>query len=242
MANVAIANLIAAADNVDRNSYTTGSFTATSGRVLFIGLVIEKTATVGTATLSISGGGTVTEITNVTFSTIASPTRRLTVWRVVGASGSNTATFDLGGVTHRAAVWSVNEATNADTTTPIVGGNTQTAQDDSGDTNAPEGITFSAFGSSENRPLVFTASDDNQNITPNAGADTVWVELSDTIVATTANGLHVMWADATSDTTPTGTSGGAVRTAIIAVEVAAAVAGGASIVPVLLHQYRQRRN
>jgi hypothetical protein len=143
---------------------------------------------------------------------------------VTGASGSNTATFDLGGVTHRAAVWSVNEATNANTTTPYI--NLQTATDDTGDTSAPEGITFSAFSSSENRPLVFTGGDDNQTITPNAGADTVWVELSDTNITLTANMLHVMWADATSDTTPSGTASGNIATGIIAVEVQAAAAAG----------------
>lgn len=101
--------------NVDATSYTTGSFTVTSGRpVLFVVATGRTSGTAGNPTLTaLPSGVTAAEITNV-----AANTRRLTIFRLTGA-GTGTITIDYAGVTQHGCQWQADQGdTNMTSTLP----------------------------------------------------------------------------------------------------------------------------
>lgn len=227
MANVSIALLDSGSSNTDATSYATNSFTATAGRVLHVYVLNEKANPPGTPTIA-GLGGTWAEVTHKDFDSAATPTRKLTLLQGVGCSGTGTLTIDFGASTQRSCCWGVVEDTHANTTTPDVVANRQVGSDETADTSALAAgdLTFGAFGSTENRPLVGVALDANQAVTPNIAPDTLWTELLDVGSTATASRLEVMWADSTADTTPTASAGGNTKAAWIGIEVQAAVAAG----------------
>ena len=119
-AAITFTNLQTSSDNVDRTTYTTGSVTPTSGAVVYLGLHITKATTPNEPT-DISGTGGFLDVVwtkeaTVTFATIASPGRRVSIYSGVPVSGAaGTITVNFGSPTQTSLGWSIMQSSGAAT-------------------------------------------------------------------------------------------------------------------------------
>lgn len=148
-AAIAVNLLTSGQDTTDATSYATSSVTPTANALVLI-YIYQRQATSPAAPTSVTGNGlTWVKVTDVTSAALAS--RRISVWRAMGASPSAGAiTINLA-ATQTQCTWAVLEFTGVDTT----GTNGSGAIVQSGVTPDPSTgtsglITLSAFGSTNN--------------------------------------------------------------------------------------------
>lgn len=219
-------SLTSDSSTTDAASYDTASITPSANALVLVAVISSK-ANPPSAAPTLSGNGlTFVEITTVTWSSIATPTRRVTLFRAMGASPSAGAiTIDFGGTTQTNCLWSVVQYTTADTTgTNGSGAIVQSATNAANSANGLT-VTLAAFGDTVNNWAYGCFSkNDIETIDPGAG----FTEFHEAAVLSPANQLQAEWKlgeDTSVDVTHTGTArnyGG------IAVEVKAA-AGGAAV-------------
>ena len=143
------ANLTSAADTTDATSWTTASITPTTNRLVLAAICNSRATSPTLPTLSGCG------LTWVQVATVAyvSDTRRLTLFRALGASPTSGAlTIDFAGVTQSAAGWVISEYDGIDTSgTDGSAAIVQSVTDNSGaGVGTTASATLAAFGAAEN--------------------------------------------------------------------------------------------
>ena len=221
--------LTGASSTTDASSYTTASVTPGANRLVLVQVVNTKATLPDTPTLS-GNGLTYVQIATVTYDTIASPLKRETLFRALGASPSAGAiTIDFAGTNQTGCIWSVAEFIDVDTG----GTNGSAAVVQSATNNANTGtsltVTLAAFGSTDNATYGAFAINDNVAINPGTG----FTEIHDNVLgAVPVTGSETEWKDS-NDTSVDASSSDAAnkRWGGIAVEIKFAAAGGAATWP-----------
>ena len=224
-----------ASDNVDRASYTlpvSGSYTPVSGALYYLFLHISKASTPDSPTVTGTNGwnATWTQEGTVTYNTLASPNRRLSLFS--GVASSNTAgtfTVDFGANTETSVGWSLIKVTGNAASGYSV--QVKTATIDTTGTSLT--LTFdNAFANSSNEHLGALGQASDQAANPGTG----FAELSDINWTGPNTALEVN--NLINDTSCDWTWTGAIRAGAISVEVAVLAAGALSI-PVAMSHYRR---
>ena len=186
----------------DATSFATGAFTPSANVLLVACYAARRGGNVPT-TPTVTGHGTMTEITGFTWLTPGASGGRMWIFGLdTGASpGSAAVTFDHSGTTHVGAEASVYEVTGTDLSSG--GGSSTVAQcfvqtltttADSSGTSAS--ITLAAAGNSNNRPFSWWVHGANEAITP----ATSWTEIDDLAHAAPASGSESQWRSDAFDT------------------------------------------
>lgn len=115
MADIAGSLLEDDTDLVDRTIYTTGTVTATANRLVLLNLSIQHGSTVGTVSSVTGGGLTWVEVNTQGMNTVASPVKRVTVFRALGDSPSSGVLTVTLSKEHTNCQWAITEYTNIDT-------------------------------------------------------------------------------------------------------------------------------
>lgn len=208
-------------DTTNASSYATASVTPTSNALVLVAVVNTKASAPDTPTLS-GNGLTWVQIGTVTFDTVASPTKRLTVFRALGASPSAGAiTIDFGGASQTGCAWVVSEYTGVDTTGTNGSGAVVQSTTNNGNSSTTQSATLSAFGSATNGSYSATGVDSNVDVSPEAS----WNEHANPTYGTPSTGLQTQWR-ADNDTSPSTTTAGLRNWAMLALEIKEAAAGG----------------
>lgn len=162
---IAFNHLTNGSSATDASSYSTASVSPASN-ALVLAWVITNRSGVSAAPTCSGNGLTWTQVATITFNTIASPNRRLTLFKALGASPSAGAvTFDFGGNTQLNALWGVSEFSSVNTTTPVVQSATNATDSANGLT-----VTLAAFGSATNAAFgCFSNNNFGGGMTPGAG-------------------------------------------------------------------------
>ena len=165
----------------DATSYTTASITPTANRYIEVDVLNTKAASPPT-TPTLSGNGlTYVEVASVTFDTIASPLKRRTRFRSMGAAPTAGAiTIDFGGVTQTGCIWSVKEFDSVDTTGTFGSGAHVQSATNSANTGTSLTVTLAAFGSTDNATTGGFGINDDVAINPGTG----FTEIHDNVIAT----------------------------------------------------------
>jgi len=220
------AKLTDGGSGTDATSYATASVTPGANRLIVVAVLNSKSTTPDTPTLS-GNGLTYVQIATVTFQTIASPQKRLTLFRAMGASPSAGAiTIDMGGVTQSGCAWSVSEFDGVDTSGTDGSGAVVQSATNSVDSSGSLDVTLAAYGDGTNH-AAYGAFGANSTEVQNAEAG--WTEISEATHATPSTVLHTVWllgpgADVTVHNDSATTT---LRRGGIAIEIkVAAVAGG----------------
>ena len=108
--------LIGSANGTNLSSYTTASITPTANNLVLVWVTNSKASTPDTPTLTYNGTGlTFVQVATVTWGTIATPLKRTTLFRAMGASPTaGTITIGFGGVTQTGCLWSVHQFGSVD--------------------------------------------------------------------------------------------------------------------------------
>ena len=192
---VVLSSLLDAYDNVDRTSYTTGSWTPVANQPVYVEVVNYGSTTVPTITDSLS------QYTWTQRRTVANGSRVTTLFSAphVASPSACTITADFAAVTQTGCHVSVVTGSGIDdaTTDGIVQSASSTGSGTSGS------VTLSAFGSGTNATLMF-ASDVGANtaITPGGSL----ANLTDSGGATPTQRTATMWQN-TSNTAPSASWG-----------------------------------
>lgn len=217
--------LAGAGDDGNANSYATASISPTANRLVLAFVVNSKGSTPDEPTLS-GNGLTWVKVATVTFNTIASPTKRTTLFRAMGASPSAGAvTIDFGGVNQTGCTWSIFEVADVDTggtngSAAVV--QSATAQANSAGSLA---IDLAAFGSADNGTVAGFGVAGTKTVTPGTGL----TEIHDVGGASPAREIETCWRS-DNDLQPDAslTAGGTDDWGGIAIEIKLAAAGGIS--------------
>lgn len=186
---ISIANLTSGSSGTDTQSYASASVSPGSNTLVLVAVAIRNYSAANLGTITLSGNGlTYVEIATITFSSIASSTGRVSIFRAMGASPSAGAiTITVSGTGNSACGWSVDEATGTDTTGTHGSGaivQSNTSQSDS--TQTPT-VTLSALTDAVNHAVYACfANAQARNVTPGGSYN----ELADT---NTGIGLQSEW-------------------------------------------------
>lgn len=211
-------------DNTDNTTgYTTASVTFTTSLLYLFSVVSHDGASIPVHLISASGTLTFTEIATVTFNTIASSNKRLTVYRCMPSPGeSTTVSFDTSGaVTNSHGRWSIDEFSGIDTSGTNGSGAIVQSVTDRSDTGTSLTVTLAALGSGDN--ATFGAFAHAANEVTNIGSG--FTELADVAgTETPTTSFQTEWKlnDNTVDASWTTSS----ANAGIAIEIKAATGGG----------------
>lgn len=224
---IAATNKTTGLDDTDQTTaYTTASVSFVATRLYLVSFVTHSSAA-GAPTAQTATGGTLTftEVTNITFATIATPVKRLTVFRCMPSADETTAvSLNQGAVNKGHGRWVIDEFTGIDTSGVNGAGAIVQSVTNRADTGTGLTVTLAAFGSTDNVGFGSFAHAANEVTTPGVG----FTELGDVVgTETPTTSLETEWklndntVDATWSTTTA--SGG------IGIEIKAAT-GGAPVV------------
>lgn len=111
----AYTNLVTAGDTTDGTSFVTASITPTANRLVLACIINTKATTPDTPTLT-GNGITWVQISTQTFSSVATPTMRLTTFRgLVAAPTAGAVTIDFAANTQTGALWSIGQWSDVNT-------------------------------------------------------------------------------------------------------------------------------
>lgn len=218
MAN-SIANVINAGATADAASYNTAAVTPAANALLLLVVGNSKAATPDIPTVS-GAGLTWVQVATVTFSTAGSPTRRLTLFRAMGATPATGAlTISFGGVTQTGCFWVLDQATGM--STGGTNGSAAVVQSITGTqasgVSTSFGLALAAFANTANSTYAAFAVATNNTFTEKSG----YTELADNGNADVGR-LQTEWI-VSSDTAPRSTQAATSRNwGGIAIELAAA--------------------
>lgn len=141
-------NLTTAGDETDGSSYSTASVTPGANRLVLVW--VASVVSAGTANEPTLSGNGLTYVSVATQTWTAAPTRRITLFRAMGASPSAGAvTIDFAAQTQLRCLWSVSEFTGVDTSgTNGSGAVKQSATNEATATSLT--VTLAAFASTAN--------------------------------------------------------------------------------------------
>lgn len=220
------ATIIDEANATNASSYVfpaAGSITPVANRLYLLGITFSGTS-LRTATISTTTGLVFQLVTEITYDTVAAPTNRLAVYRAMRSSGLGAGTITVttsGAVSHCVCALHEFDGVNTggtDGSSAVV--QSATARGDSGSSYA---VTLAAFGGTDNASFLAVSTADDVNITAEAGH----TELTNTSPGTEAIALYTQWRNPHgSDTTPSATCATAENWGAVALEIAAAAAGG----------------
>lgn len=199
-------------------SYTTASISPTSGSPVFIAIDIKNGASTDPTVSSVSGCGlTWTDVgSSSPWDSTSGSRRQLHVWKGLGTPSSGTITITTG-ETDSTCSWSVDEFSGVDTTSPVV----QSNHNENGDVGSSVTVTLSAFSSASNG--TYGGFGHWNNVTMSAdGGHTVLVTQG-----TYDPGIAVEYNPG-NDTSVVGSFSGAANIGGVAIELAAATAGGST--------------
>ena len=222
--------LTGSSSSADATSYPTASVTPSANQLILLAVLNTKAASPPTTPTASGNGLTWVEVATVTFDTIASPLKRLTLFRALGASPTGEAiTIDFGGVTQTGCIWSVSEVDSVDTG----GTNGSAAVVQSATNNANTGtsltVTLAAFGSTDNATYGGFGINDDVAINPGTG----FTEIHDNVITVVPIcGSETEWRN-DNDTSVDASASDAAnkRWGGIAIEIKFAAAGGAATGP-----------
>lgn len=221
---ITASNLTQGASPTDSQTYDTSSVTPGSNRLMLVSVTIRNPVAANLGTISLSGNGlTWVEIATITYSTIATPLERTSIFRSMGASPSSGAiTITITGSGNTAAAWSVDEFNGVDTSgTNGSGAIVQSATDASDSSTAdPPAPTLSALADAVNNAVYSAFGNVNgRSLTPGGSYN----ELADQVSGACA--IQTQWLlPGTTTPTVTGFSSGD-DSGGIAVEIKAAAGG-----------------
>jgi len=194
----------------DSSNYPTSSVTLKAGRLYLLAVSNTKATTPDTAT--ITGGGTWIAQHTLTFNTAATPTQRLSIFKLV-PTADYTGTLGISfSATQTACLWDLTEVFGADVSRADIGvRQSVVARFDS--TAAPV-ATLAALLNADSGVYGATAKGSTSAVTPGSG----FTELTDVTEATPAAGLQTEWRNG-NDTTVDCSWTGAVAAETIALEI-----------------------
>jgi hypothetical protein len=203
--------------DTNASSYTSGTFSGTSGRLWLIAVVHQTTSGASSDLSSITGtplSGAV-KIASVAYG--ASSAYRVSMWAAAATGTSSTITLNFGG-TIGGCRFTVVEFTNVNTalgTLGVIQSNTNT---DGGSGTTSQSVTLSnAFGDSHNATAAVYGGDGADTRTPKSG----WTELRDVGFTPTNNADLEVQFIASNDGSSTATCSGADRYGAVCVELGA---------------------
>lgn len=187
-ADITTALLTSGNDTTDLTDYTTASIAPTGNNLILATVQSRITGATPLAPTLTGNGLTWVEVVSQTYQTNASPDRRITIFRALGASpSSGTVAISFGAVTQADASWIISEFTNVDT-----GGSdgadavVQSVAGTSTDAQTSFLVTLAAFGNINN--ATFGAIGVNVNGTTAQG--TGFTEIADVNVV---GSLETQW-------------------------------------------------
>ena len=170
--------LTGAADSTNSSAYTTASVAPTANRYVEVDVLNTKATLPDTPTLS-GNGLTYVQTATVTFDTIATPLKRRTRFRSMGAAPTAGAiTIDFAGATQTGCIWSVKEFDSVDTTGTFGSGAHVQSATNSANTGTSLTVTLAAFGSTDNATTGGFGINDNVAINPGTG----FAEIHDDVI------------------------------------------------------------
>lgn len=192
-AEVSCTSLTAGSSTTDGTVFTTASISPAANAAIYV--AVQSAVGTGPAAPATTGNSlTYAQEETVTFST-----RRLTVFRAMGASPSTGAITFTFGVSQTSAIWSVIQCTGVDTG----GTNASAATVQSVTATATGGTTLTttlaALGGATNRIVTWVGLDISSTVTPDAD----FLEITDGNVAAGASTLESETALNQTQTTPT---------------------------------------
>lgn len=215
--------------DTNQTSFSTASVTLTANRLILLFVVTRHGTVEPNVPTATSTGATWATVDSQVFNTL----QKISVLRTMVSSDQTGAiAVDFAGQTQNTQAWSVVECSSVDTSGTNGSGAVVTSNKNSVSTNTVITLTFSAYSSSNNRPVVgFGANPINSTGTID------WTSLSNQSSAAEGIALGVAWRDATDDTTASYTYGFNANMGGVGVEVK-----GPSQATRSMHQYRLRRD
>ena len=202
------ATLTSGSSNSDATSYATASITPSADRLILAAVINSKTTSPDTPTCS-GNGLTWVQVATRDYQLIASPARRITVFRALDSAPSAGAiTFDFGGATQTSAAWSVMEFNG------VAQGGTSGSEAvvqsavNRADTGTSLTVTLAAFGNALNATYgAFGNASGADACTPGTGFTEIhdfdagevgrmcseWRNDNDTTVDASKGGLSTQW-------------------------------------------------
>lgn len=216
-------------DDTNTNSYATGAVTASANKLITIA-IMESRASAATQTPAVTGfGKTFVSVGNITFNSTATPRSRISIFRTLIASSFNGAVTIVFANSHDGIAWALREWDGVDTG-GVDGANA-----------VVQFATDRANGSSPHTVALPSLVAGNATYAAIGKDTTTAVTASGTYSALTTQNMTApthqlfdMW-DVNGSTPAEATSSGA-DWGIIAIEIKSS----ASVVPVLMSQYRTR--
>ena len=219
------ANLVRSGSNPDQTSYTSDSFTVTSGKPVLFSVLNARASAAATPTITPQTGVTATELATVSF---VGGARRLTLYWLTG-SGTGTIDISFGAQTQTACGWSADEGTGVSTATPS-GGDIVSNSGGSA-TSGSADLTSVTAG---NHVYAVLGLNTNTTVDPGTGFTEIGTETAVTTLpaVTIASEYRDNSDDATADFTF-----GSAQWAVIAVEAAPAASGTTLVVQDATHAH-----
>lgn len=222
---ITASNLTAGGSLTDSQTYDTASVTPGANRLVLVSVGIRNYGAANLGTISLSGNGlTYVEVATITYSSIAAPLSRLSIFRGMGASPSAGAiTITVSGTGQNSCAWSVDEFAGTDTSgTNGSGAIVQSANCQTDDADPAPSITLAALGDAVNNAVYACFGNaNNRALTPT----TDYTELTDQAPGNNCAVETHYKVPGTTSLSATGYSNFD-DAAGIAVEIKAAVAGG----------------
>lgn len=162
------ATLTSGNDTSNISTYTTASQTPTTGRLVLATVVNSKGTTPDTPTLT-GNGLTWVQVATVTFGTIATPVKRVTLFRAMGTASAGTVAIDFGGVNQTGCAWAFAEFAGTDTSGTNGSGAIVQSVTNNVDSAASLTVTLAAFGSVNNATFGGFGNSDSADMTIGTG-------------------------------------------------------------------------
>jgi hypothetical protein len=233
---ISATSLTAGSSSTDATSYETAAVDFVAGRLYILAITNSKATTPdaiyyarGSVCPDLGPGGSDpdgawtncpvrpwTSIATVLFDAIATPTKRLTVLRMIPlVNFTDSMVIDFGaGNTQTGAAWSITEFVGTGYLQDDAGQGVVQSATNRTDSGTSATATLAAFADADNATFAATAKASTGGFTPGAG----FAELSDVNAATPAQALEAEFK-ATNDTTADQSWAGATAAAIIALEI-----------------------
>lgn len=208
----------AIADNVDRTSYTTASWTPTANRYITVWVSFAVDSGVAVApTLSGNGIGTWSKVTD----TIGGGPGGTAVYVALsgGSPSAGVLTVDFAGVTQNHCDIHVLEVDGADLTGTALSAVRQSAIQNAAGLSSPASLSLTSVPADASRCFASWALNSNTALTPR----TNWTELADAGHSAPARRMETQWrSDAAEQTTSVSGWAGSITIRGIIIEIAAA--------------------
>lgn len=162
-------NMTAAKDDTDAGSYTTASVSFVANRLYLLSVASHGSPSLAHSIVA-SGTLTLVEIANIQFNTIASPSKRISVWRTMPSSNTTTTIqWDNNGGSMSHGFWSIEEFDGVDTSGTFGSGAIVQSATNRADTGSSLTVTLAAFGSATNAGYGWFVRAENQDMTEGSG-------------------------------------------------------------------------